>query len=37
MDFKVEEPWNTEKSCGLPWLTEKKNFRILDAQEWLKQ
>ena len=37
MDFKVEEPWNTEKYCRLPWLSDKKNFWILDALEWLKQ
>ena len=30
-------PWNTEKYCRLPWLAGKKNFRILDALEWLKQ
>ena len=37
MDFKVREPWNTEKYCRAPWLADKKNFRILDAPEWLKQ
>ena len=29
--------WNTEKYCPPPWLADKKNFRILDALEWLKQ
>ena len=37
MDFKVEGPWNAEKCCRPPWLTEKENFWILDALEWLKQ
>ena len=37
MDFKVGEPWNTEKYCQPPWLADKKKFRILDALEWLKQ
>ena len=37
MDFKVQGPWNTEKYCQPPWLADKKNFRILDALEWLKQ
>ena len=37
MDFKVRGPWNTEKCCRPPWLNDKKNFRILDAPEWLKQ
>ena len=41
MDFKVREgeggAWNTEKYCRPPWLVDKKNFRILDALEWLKQ
>ena len=26
MDFNVEGPWNTEKYCRPPWLTDKKNF-----------
>ena len=30
-------PWNTEKYCRPPWLADKRNFRILDALEWLKQ
>ena len=29
--------WKTEKHCRPPWLADKKNFRILDALEWLKQ
>ena len=29
--------YNTEKYCRPPWLADKKNFRILDALEWLKQ
>ena len=29
--------WNSEKHCRPPWLADKKNFRILDALEWLKQ
>ena len=37
MDFKVEGTWNTEKYCQPPWLADKKNFRILDALEWLEQ
>ena len=37
MDFKVGVPWNTEKYCRPPWLAGKKNFRILDALEGLKQ
>ena len=39
MDFKVGRrgAWNTEKYCRPPWLADKKNFRILDALEWLKQ
>ena len=37
MDFKVEGPWNTEKSCRPPWLTDKKIFWILDTLEWLKE
>ena len=37
MNFKVGKPWNTEKYCWSPWLSDKKNFRILDALEWLKQ
>ena len=37
MDFKVGWPWNTEKYCRPPWLADKKNVRILDALEWLKQ
>ena len=37
MDFKVGEPWNTENYCRPQWLADKKNFRILDALEWLKQ
>ena len=32
-DFKVGRPWNTEKYCRLPWLADKKNFRILHALE----
>ena len=37
MDFKVGGPWSTGKYCRLPWLADKKNFRILEALEWLKQ
>ena len=38
MDFKVGGgAWNTEKYYRPPWLDDKKNFRILDALEWLKQ
>ena len=39
MDFKGGDggAWNTEKYCRAPWLVDKKNFRILDALEWLKQ
>ena len=37
MDFKVGRPWNTEKYCWPPWLTDKKNFWILGTAEWLKQ
>ena len=38
IDFKVEGgPWNTEKYCRPPWLADKKNFRIPEALEWLKQ
>ena len=37
IDFKVRGSWNTEKYCWPPWLADKKNFRILDAVEWLKQ
>ena len=29
--------WNTEKYSWPPWLANKKNFRILDTLEWLKQ
>ena len=36
MDFTVEGSWNTEKYCRPPWLTDKKNFGILDALEWFK-
>ena len=35
--FKVGEAWNTEKYCRPPWLADNKNFRTLDALEWLKQ
>ena len=37
MDFKVGRPWNTEKYCWPPSLTDKKNVWILDTAEWLKQ
>ena len=37
MDFKVGGTWNTEKYCRPPWLADKKNFRILDALQRLKQ
>ena len=42
MNFKVGEEggrgaWNTEKYRQPPWLADKKNFRILDALEWLKK
>ena len=37
IDFKVEGPWKTGKYCQPPWLTDKKNFWILDSIEWLKQ
>ena len=37
MDFKVGGLWNTGKYCQPPWLTDKKNFQILDALEWLRQ
>ena len=37
MDFKVGGPWNTEKYFRSPWLADKKNFKILDALERLKQ
>ena len=37
MDFKVGGPWSTGKYCRLPWLADKKHFRILEALEWLKQ
>ena len=26
LDFKVEEPWNTEKCCQPPWLADKENI-----------
>ena len=28
--------WNSGKYCRPPWMADKKNFRILDALEWLK-
>ena len=34
---KVGESWNTERYFQSLWLADKKNFRILDALEWLKQ
>ena len=36
MDFKVDDPGNTEKNYRPLWLTNKKNVWILDALEWLK-
>ena len=35
MDFKVEGLWNNETYFRPPWLTDKKNFCILVALEWL--
>ena len=37
MNFKVGCSSNTLKYCRPPWLADKKNFRILEALEWLKQ
>ena len=37
MEFKAEGPWNTDKYCRPPWLADQKDFRILEALEWLKQ